>query len=204
MKKFLNLMMLITIISSFLGSCSVEKRLYSKGYYVQWKRSYTGPGEASTKIEKEGPTVLRHEGILNEYAIIEESIASNEKAAGEANVTPTLLSIENTPSFEANETEIKVENDRSNASNLTGQLLPVKVKSKSNKFVTPLLKKSSESKSAGGPDKALLIVLCFLIPWLAVGLATNWDVKPILFNLLWSLTCIGGIIHAIIVVNREA
>ncbi|MBK6526190.1 MAG: YqaE/Pmp3 family membrane protein [Crocinitomicaceae bacterium] len=48
------------------------------------------------------------------------------------------------------------------------------------------------------------MVLCFFIPWLAVGLATDWDLKPLIFNLLWSLTCIGGIIHALVVVSREA
>ncbi|MCX7605765.1 MAG: YqaE/Pmp3 family membrane protein [Bacteroidia bacterium] len=55
------------------------------------------------------------------------------------------------------------------------------------------------------PSKGLLIVLAILIPWLAVGLATDWDLKHVVINLLLGIfTCIGGIIHAIIIVNKYA
>ena len=51
----------------------------------------------------------------------------------------------------------------------------------------------------------LLYVLCFFIPWLAVGFATNWDVKTVVINILWTFLCgIPGIIHAIIVVGRNS
>jgi uncharacterized membrane protein YqaE (UPF0057 family) len=51
----------------------------------------------------------------------------------------------------------------------------------------------------------LLYVLCFFIPWVAVGLATDWDVKTIVYNILWTLLCgIPGIIHAIIIVGRNS
>ena len=54
-------------------------------------------------------------------------------------------------------------------------------------------------------SKGLLIVLCFVIPWLAVGLATDWDWTIVIYNILWTLLCwIPGVIHALIVVNREA
>ncbi|MFT6002055.1 MAG: uncharacterized membrane protein YqaE (UPF0057 family), partial [Flavobacteriales bacterium] len=47
-------------------------------------------------------------------------------------------------------------------------------------------------------------VLALFIPWLAVGIVTDWDVKTVVINILWSLLCgIPGIIHAFIIVNRE-
>ncbi|MCX7651351.1 MAG: YqaE/Pmp3 family membrane protein [Bacteroidia bacterium] len=53
------------------------------------------------------------------------------------------------------------------------------------------------------PSKGLLIVLAIFIPWLAVGLATDWEFKHVLINILLGLfTCLGGIIHAIIIVNK--
>ncbi|MDW8235620.1 MAG: YqaE/Pmp3 family membrane protein [Bacteroidia bacterium] len=55
------------------------------------------------------------------------------------------------------------------------------------------------------PSKGLLIVLAIFIPWLAVGLATDWEFKHVLINILLGLfTCLGGIIHAIIIVNKYA
>ncbi len=49
----------------------------------------------------------------------------------------------------------------------------------------------------------LLYILAILIPFVAVGLATNWDLMPIIYNLLWTMLCgIPGIIHAFIVIKR--
>jgi uncharacterized membrane protein YqaE (UPF0057 family) len=60
-------------------------------------------------------------------------------------------------------------------------------------------------KSAGGDvPVGLLYVLCLLMPWLAVGLATDWDIKKVIINILWSFLCgIPGIIHAFIVVSKN-
>lgn len=52
------------------------------------------------------------------------------------------------------------------------------------------------------PSTLVLIVLCFFIPFLAVGLKTDWSIS-VLWNLLWCcLGVIPGIIHALIVVTR--
>ena len=69
------------------------------------------------------------------------------------------------------------------------------------------LKEAKKSNSSKGGDVPIgvLYLLCFLFPVLAVGLATNWDLMPMIYNILWTLLCgIPGIIHAIIVVKREA
>ena len=69
------------------------------------------------------------------------------------------------------------------------------------------LKEAKKSNSSKGGDVPIgvLYLLCFLFPVLAVGLATNWDLMPMIYNLLWTFLCgIPGIIHAIIVVKREA
>ena len=53
--------------------------------------------------------------------------------------------------------------------------------------------------------KGLLYLLCFLMPWLAVGFATDWDIKTVIINILWTFLCgIPGIIHAIIIVGRNS
>lgn len=65
--------------------------------------------------------------------------------------------------------------------------------------------KASDSNLGGDVPTGLLYVLCFFIPWLAVGLATDWDIKKVLINILWTMLCgIPGIIHAFIVVSKNS
>lgn len=65
--------------------------------------------------------------------------------------------------------------------------------------------KASDSNLGGDVPTGLLYVLCFFIPWLAVGLATDWDINKVLINILWTILCgIPGIIHAFIVVSKNS
>lgn len=208
MKKITKIFMLFVAISIFFWSCSIEKRHYSKGFYIQWKHNNNGDGVASTDVANK-KAVDSKKGVVYTEAMATE--------------TPSVIANDNVLVIEEREATSKVENvvslnevktseiKRNTSNEVSSNLKEIKTHKtnrKSNRIQNLLIKKAlkSASKSAagGGPSKGLLIVLCFLIPWLAVGLATDWDVMPIIYNLLWSLTCIGGIIHAIIVVNREA
>jgi len=52
-------------------------------------------------------------------------------------------------------------------------------------------------------DKTLLYLLAFFIPFVAVGMVTDWEIKDILINLLLTALCgIPGIIHAFIKVKN--
>jgi len=60
----------------------------------------------------------------------------------------------------------------------------------------------NQTKKADSP-LILLYILAILIPFVAVGIATNWDLLPVIFNILWTMLCgIPGIIHAFIVIKR--
>jgi uncharacterized membrane protein YqaE (UPF0057 family) len=53
-------------------------------------------------------------------------------------------------------------------------------------------------------DPIVYILLALFIPFVAVGLATDWEVKDVVINLLLCLLCgIPGIIHAFVVCKRE-
>ena len=70
------------------------------------------------------------------------------------------------------------------------------------KLIEPKKSVFTEIKNFMTPSKGVLIVLAILIPFVAVGLKTDWGM-PVIWNLLWC--CLGvlpGIIHALIVVNR--
>ena len=64
--------------------------------------------------------------------------------------------------------------------------------------------KKSQPANAADDDLVLLYILCFLLPFVAVGIVTDWELKPLLISILLSLLCwIPAIIYAIVVVNRN-
>ncbi|MDX1444907.1 YqaE/Pmp3 family membrane protein [Lishizhenia sp.] len=66
-------------------------------------------------------------------------------------------------------------------------------------------KEEASSSFTDDTELILLYVLAVLIPFLAVGIVTNWDIGQVLLNLLLCILCmVPGIIHAIIVVNKNA
>jgi uncharacterized membrane protein YqaE (UPF0057 family) len=61
--------------------------------------------------------------------------------------------------------------------------------------------KKAESSGSLKPSPGMY-VLAVLLPWVAVGLHTNWSMSTV-YNILWSfLFVIPGIIHAFIVLGR--
>jgi len=59
--------------------------------------------------------------------------------------------------------------------------------------------KSGNGFAAPGIEKGVYIILAIFIPFLAVGLATNWEGNDWLWCLLWTFLCgLPGIIYALI------
>ena len=71
------------------------------------------------------------------------------------------------------------------------------------KLANAIHTKLKEAKLSGAkPDKVVIYVLCVIIPPLAVGLWTDWQM-PTVWNILWTLLWwVPGVIHAFIVVTR--
>ena len=66
-------------------------------------------------------------------------------------------------------------------------------------------KYKKESKSHHGTTPlALLIILCVILPFVAVGKMTDWDRTSVSSNITWMLLgCwIGGIIHAFYIMSK--
>jgi len=61
-------------------------------------------------------------------------------------------------------------------------------------------KKENNSKGSDVP-MILLVILAFLLPWLAVGLYTNWDTMlTVISVILWLLFWVPGIVFALLVI----
>lgn len=71
---------------------------------------------------------------------------------------------------------------------------------KATKKISKEKKKTSNGLSSSVP-LVLLIILAILLPWLAVGLYTDWDLMyTLLALLLWFLGILPGIIFAFLVI----
>lgn len=209
MKNFIRIQLVALFGVLILSACStsndvvsnnfITKRKHNKGFHLNLKNNYSSQkGEELAKSEK----VSKKEIINTENEVV---IANNETAnITVASANDNVFMVESTvetPSFEnaiVEKAEIAadtktVKNVKSNKENET-------VISKS------VLKKIvNKTKKGGDIPTGLLYVLAFFIPWLAVGLVTDWDIKTVVINLLWTCLCgIPGIIHAFIVVARES
>ena len=201
MKKIL---LVAASILFLVASCTVEKRVYRNGFNVQWhamnghskmdkNTEITSSEEVATvaKVvispEENSKTASVYEMPIQEVV----AVTQNVQASIESNpiaTTPQIVSVRGMA-------DLTISNDGKNKE-------VVKVSKQEMKSLRKEVK--SQNKSDDVPI-GLLYVLCFFVPFVAVGFATDWDITTVLINILWTALCgIPGIIHAFIVVSRNA
>jgi uncharacterized membrane protein YqaE (UPF0057 family)/type II secretory pathway component PulC len=209
MKK---LLLAVLVVGFAISSCSIEKRLHQKGFNVEWNKNL-----GSLKKDKKQKQDFVSSEVAEEIAVVSpkpikvpsvnnnNSISVDGVTLSESNETSVLVE-ENTYN-EVNSQESKSINttktEKVNKAIRAPKASSSKKVSIDNKTLasTKIVKKALNN----GPSTGLLYVLCFFIPFLAVGLATDWDTNSVLINILWTLLCgIPGIIHAIIIVGRNS
>jgi uncharacterized membrane protein YqaE (UPF0057 family) len=181
--KHILFLLLISLIS--ISSCTMEKRHYQSGYYIDWKKNSNNTAAvnvSASDIERVNPKSIdqsqfsastNEEIILTETKIAESSNCSSEK-----------------PSIEVKE------------SKKSDTKISVKDKIKAAKTINKL-KKAAKRGDADGIPTVVLFILAVLLPPIAVGLVTDWDLEQTLINVGLTFLCwLPGIVHAIIVVSR--
>lgn len=179
----------------------IQKRKYNSGWY--FSKSQSVFNKKSENLNQKDENVIAQNKVENNYIINEIEVENvsliSEKISSEKQAKESTQNITSKSEKTVNITE-KIS---TNSNSVENETLFNGVNFNHKKLSAP--KKAFYKSSMSTPSKGLLIVLCFFIPWLAVGLATNWDVKTVVINILWTFLCgIPGIIHAIIVVNKNA
>lgn len=195
MKNKFMLAVAVLVSATLITSCSIEKRHYMDGYHVEWKNKNNKNNNVAAE-QKTAQTVA-----INETApvVVEQTTAPAVEAPVQE-AAPAVVAQENAVNTVV--AKPTVENAVAAAQAVKQEAAKENVATKA--AVKAAVKQAEKSSPMSGkPSKGVLILLCFLLPWLAVGLATGWEVKPLIINLLLSITCIGAIIHAIVVVNRN-
>lgn len=191
MKKIFYLALTISLISL---SCSVEKRIYNSGYHVTWKngKHKSNQNDVTAKYEIQKTEIAESEEIVkSNNSIIKES--SNQS-----------VGLNNGIKFEksvSSESKAKSSTITSFKDGFKKIDLKKRVNHFSKKEIIKKVVQKSSSKKQDDTELILMVILCFLIPPIAVGLATDWDLETVVLNVILTLLCgLPGVIHALIVV----
>ena len=192
MKK---LFLFVFTASLLTVSCTVQKRLHNSGYHVTWKSRYKS-FDKNDFITKE---------TSNDDGINSGDLAIVENAKEIENEPFVIINSENSNnSFSYTTTENKSKSNRTNSVKSLTSGNEKQTMSKS-MAIKKLAKKST--KSSNSDDDVLLIllvILCFLIPPLAVAIASDWDLTKILISLILTLLFwFPGIIYALYIVLKD-
>ncbi len=188
MKKIVFLSLIILIITT---SCSVQKRVYNAGYHITWNHSQKVGDQATISAFKTNPS----EEITN-LSLVLKADEENEL------VTPTTFPVMNVQSSNA-EHPVQFSDMKAGKKPFISDIKEISKEFSERKKgnISKLKTFSSLKKRTKVPiddTTILLYILCFILPPLAVGIVTDWDVLPLVISII--LTClfwVPGIIYAI-------
>lgn len=203
MKQINQLSIFGLIMVLALSSCSLQKRVYTKGFNINWFENHKGSDDGKLS-DNHAKKAEKRKQVTTENAVTDNSVA----VATTSDETPVVINNAISETVIASKEEAVISKVKAaSVSNPEVKKAIEKSASASKPMVKSITKQlmKKANKNGGDVPVGLLYVLCFLIPWLAVGLVTDWDIRTVVINLLWTLLCgIPGIIHAIIVVHRES
>ena len=195
MKKILlSLVAIVTILSS----CSIEKRVHTDGYHIEWYSNN------KSKIQHQAPeiTTTNVADAVNQDSQLECEVAVNE--TGAVSSTPAAIDLTSPKT-----TEAAIESSRANRKAMRKAIKELRTELKQQPQSTnPIQLFSGKSNLAHAevanpdqPDKVLLVILAFFLPPLAVYLYEGSWTKRCTTNLILTLLCgLPGLIHALIVI----
>lgn len=208
MKKIISISIALAIISSCTTSNQVvsnkmfQKRKYQKGWHINNSQKI----DKSTEVNKnlavaQNEDSEREQNNVSVVTETQKAVFYNTAETLESNVEEFVMasSFDNLSSPDLGNSinqiseEITFEN-----SSFEG------VVSDENQETQVISAEENLNSNASYGVEWYFWVLALCIPWLAVGLVTDWDIKTVVINVLWTLLCgIPGVIHAFIIINRE-
>jgi uncharacterized membrane protein YqaE (UPF0057 family) len=198
----------ICIIGSFLlNSCStsndvvsggiMSKRKYNKGFHFN-----NNPRSLDlSKVKTKGNFRIKEQGNTD-FIIEENQIAKTNDESSVFNKNEVLVVSTSGKNMEDNKVLVR-ETSITKSINLTSFEKQTKLNTiyKQETVLKTKQKDYKEKKGRGDTDTLLLIILCFLIPPLAVFLFEGSWTSRCTLNLILTLLCgIPGVIHALIVI----
>jgi uncharacterized membrane protein YqaE (UPF0057 family) len=179
------------------GSCTIEKRLYQSGFHiVKHKKNYSSSETVQVNeslIENQSENFTPLENKESKHAQQEIKSLANEQNMQQLDLTSTKENVNSDKATFSYPTVLA--EDKSLKKSIKEEF-----KAKNQKEIHKIKK----SKKKDDVEFLLLVILAILLPPVAVGLATNWDMRKTVLNIILTLLCVlPGVIHALIVVFEE-
>jgi len=195
--KINKILLSIVAASVFVASCNtsltVQKKQHSNGYYVSLSTT-----EKKDQKEENGVAVNKQD-----KKAVSKEVSASKKELSTAATQETSKSSQVSATVEKTAASQKaVVTKEQTSTTTTSKTAKVKEVVKAVKAVKSAAKDANNNMD----DRSiLLVILALLLSPLAVGLATNWNSRDLIINILLWVFClgIGGIIHAFIVLSRE-
>jgi uncharacterized membrane protein YqaE (UPF0057 family) len=188
------------------GKYGIQKRKYSNGFYVSKKGDLTNDGQ---KESTDKVAMADHQKTVDQEI---NAVYANEKTE----IPSTLLADHNDQVFSSNLLTASIDDDVNMAAEISAEeqvarptisreaVKELKLDKKSVKKQVKEAVKAKISKKEASDDEILYYILAVIIPFLAVGLVTDWDIGQVILNIILCCLCgIPGIIHALIVVSKN-
>jgi uncharacterized membrane protein YqaE (UPF0057 family) len=203
MKKVLSFVLWLMILASCSTSSDVasnklfQKRKYKKGWHVNSTRNV----EEKTKVIQSDEIVESKSLETKEEITYEQEVTSSAAVAQENVLTETAdvvnaeESIKSKVVFQSREQLVV-------ASEISNPIVEGVVSSIEKDVFTQNKNEKNKEDSSDDDMLILLYVLAVLIPFVAVGIVTDWDLETVLINILLTILCyIPGVIHAFIIIR---
>lgn len=199
MKKINQLSFVVLVAVLTLSACTMQKRVYNRGFHIEWLESKGSDKVAAVHAKK----AEKKQGQTSEQTIANKTDNTTDENNMDLVVEETktvMTAVEETKTEAVSAPKVFFK-----SSKVAQKMLTQKSNTLAKPMVKAAVKHMTKPNKTADSEMILLYVLCLFIPPLAVGLATDWDSTPVISNILWCLLCgLPGIIHAFIVVSREA
>lgn len=183
----------------------IQKRKYTKGYFIDFNHNKGGKTQSEDNLAKNEDTNTDEITGVEENSLlrsIEQEVVYVEAVQTLPSAEIVVMSSENQAVAEHNKATIISENviiEKVEIEELGETITPNKLTKSQRKSM-----KTTATISESSDDAILYYILAILIPFLAVGLVTDWDVTKVVICLLLSIFFwIPGIIYALIVVSKN-
>ncbi len=198
-KKIIKISFSACIASFLISSCSVQSRVYNKGFQVSLKKNHLDASNEEIVSVKNDTYKVTDQLVLQSESFVATEISKTEEKEIVNNNVSSLINSE--ALFESNKT-IKIKEVKNHDSFIVSKSV---IKNNLNQFRSKESVIQKKVPNKGMSDEMILLtILCFLIPFLAVGLATDWDITKVLICLILSLFFwIPGVIYALLVVLNK-
>jgi uncharacterized membrane protein YqaE (UPF0057 family) len=203
MKKVLSFVLGLMILASCSTSSDVasnklfQKRKYKKGWHVNSTRNV----EEKTKVIQ-SDEIVESKSIETKEEITYEQEVTSSAAVAQENVLTETADVVNAEESIKSKVVFQSREQLVVASEISNPIVEGVVSSIEKDVFTQNKNEKNKEDSSDDDMLILLYVLAVLIPFVAVGIVTDWDLETVLINILLTILCyIPGVIHAFIIIR---